>query len=150
MKDEYPRPLYTSFNENDKQRMHLPENQDKLLCIMADGGTKEQTQVKLELLLGKRAKTEDQIVVEESIRKLIRAIFDEAGKNAAMESNGNRILQKLAVTNKIHTASEYLKEGSENIKEAQKIANEWCISWNIIKQEEFERALSIYRDSKQQ
>lgn len=147
---DIPKPLATSLTAAELARLQSPEYQDQLLSIMADGGTKEQTMVKMELLLGKRQKTEAMLALEVPIRELYRRLYDEAGKSAKSE-NSNPLLAKLAVTTAIMDVYEHCNNDSDFLENKEKmleIANKYGISVNLIEKEEMDRAMAIYRDGK--
>ena len=147
---DIPKPLSSSLTAAELARLQSPEYQDKLLSIMADGGTKEQTMVKMELLLGKRQKTEAMLALEAPIRELYRRLYDEAGQSAKSE-NSNQLLAKLAVTNAIMDVYNHCNNDSEFLENKEKmleIANQYGISVNLIEKEEMDRAMAIYRDGK--
>lgn len=151
--EDYPQPLNIPFSYNDELKLKSSEYADKVLAIMADGGTKDQIKVKLEVLLNKRKPTESMKKVEGIIRNFYRRSFDAVGKLIIEESNGNAFLQKLIATTKLAKFNSDIDdiddiELNPTVKQMQETANNFCVSWNIIKDEEYKRALAIYRDGK--
>lgn len=148
---EIPKPLTNSITASDMALIQSEEYRDALLNIMADGGTKEQTLVKFEILLGKRQKTEAMLAIEEPIREMYRRAFDEACKSLNIGTTPN-IITKIQVTNAIMEVYKYFNdkenEGSKAKEKMQEIANRYCVSINIIEHEENQRALAKYRDGK--
>lgn len=148
--DEYPRPLSENLTPSDIALLQS-KYMDECLDIMADGGTKDQTKIKFELLLGKRKKTSDMIRMEEQIRSLYREIYDQA---LAVFHNvdTDNILTKLAATTKImEVYNGFNNENGEGHKTKQlfiDIANKYGVSVNIIEKEEHTRALSRFENSK--
>ncbi len=144
--EEYPKPLCEPLNNEDREKLLMPEYADKVLQIMIDGGTEEQTKIKLEILLNKRQKTEYMNELEKEIRNYFREIFEMVGKKVVEDSNGNPLIIKLNMATKL---LEWQKKSDDvninpTIKQLQEIANKTGVSWNIIKNEEYKRALDIY------
>ncbi len=147
---EYPQPLKENLTASDMAILHS-KYMDECLSIMADGGTKDESKIKFELLLGKRKKTEDMIRIEEQVRSLYRKIYDEALSEFRDEEADN-LMTKLAATTKLMEVYGYFNnEDGEGQKTKQlliEIANKYGISVNIIEQEEHARALSRFDRSK--
>ena len=145
--DDYPKPL-GQLTQSDMDRL-MAEFPDQMLSIMADGGTKEQSQVKMELLLGKRSKTEGMLAIENNLRSFFRKIYESVGEETAKKSsNENPILRKIAITNALFDMHKRINDREETVerKQMREIANAYGVSINILDDEEFHRALSIYRD----
>lgn len=144
--EDYPKPMF-SLTKEDMQRLTSGELMYKGLCIAADGGTKEQTQVKFEVLLGKREKTEAMLAVENLIRESYDKLYEEAAKIAS-ESSDNAVIRNLSIAiNIMKTCTEINKKGSEFYeakKEMIKLANKFCVSVNIIEKEEQEKIQAKY------
>ncbi len=143
---DYPKPMFTLTPEDMKILMS-DEYMTKGISIAADGGTKEQTQVKFEILLGKREKTEDMLAVEKPIREFFRRIYGEAAK-IAYESTDNALLRRLSVaTAMMKMYDEINKEGGtfyESKEKMIKIANKYGVSVNIIEEEEKQKIQDKY------
>ena len=149
--DDFAKPL-GQLTPSDMNRL-MTEFQDEMLSIMADGGTKEQSQVKMELLLGKRSKTEGMLTIEKEIRSFFREIYESVGEEAVNNNaSGNPLLHKMAVTTALLNAHQRINDGeeSEERKQMREIANAYGVSINLLDDEEYKRALSIYRDGEQQ
>lgn len=148
--DDYPRPLTENLTPSDMALLQS-KYMDECLSIMADGGTKDQTKIKFELLLGKRKKTTDMIRIEEQVRSLYREIYDQALVKFRNVDTDN-LLTKLAATTKImEIYNDFNNEDGEGYKTKQlfiDIANKYGISVNLIEQEEHTRALSRFDNSK--
>lgn len=148
--DEYPRPLLENLTPYDMALLQS-KYMDECLSIMADGGTKDQTKIKFELLLGKREKTRDMIRIEEQVRSLYREIYDQVLAEFHNVETGN-LLTKLAATTKLmEVYNDFNNEGGEGYKTKQlfiDIANKYGISVNLIEQEEHTRALSRFENGK--
>ena len=148
--EQYPQPLSENLTQSDMAILQS-KYMDECLSIMADGGTKDQTKIKFELLLGKRKKTTDMIRIEEQVRSLYREIYDQALAEFRNVDTGN-ILTKLAVTTKLmEVYNDFNTEDREGYKTKQlfiDIANKYGISVNLIEQEEHTRALSRFDRSK--
>ncbi|MBP5560961.1 MAG: hypothetical protein J6X70_04075 [Muribaculaceae bacterium] len=148
--DDYPKPL-GQLTPSDMNRL-MTEFQDEMLSIMADGGTKEQSQVKMELLLGKRSKTEGMLAIEKEIRSFFREIYESVGEETVNNNaSGNPLLRKMAVTTALLNAHQRINDGEESAerKQMREIANAYGVSINLLDDEEYKRALSIYRDGEQ-
>lgn len=147
---EYPRPLKENLTRSDMAILQS-KYMDECLAIMADGGTKDQTKIKFELLLGKRKKTSDMIRIEEQVRSLYREIFDEALSEFRNADTGNLLIRLAATTKLMEVYNDFNNEDGEGHKTKQlfiDIANKYGISVNIIEQEEHTRALSRFENSK--
>lgn len=146
--EDLPKPLKGGFTASDLARLQS-EYMDQFIAIMADGGSKEQSMVKFELLLGKRKKTESMIAIENQIRSLYRKAYDMAMSDFEVPDSKD-ILATLAVTNQIMAVYKYFNdedsEGHKTKEQITEIANQYGISVNLIESEEQNRALSKYRD----
>lgn len=144
--EDYPKPMF-SLGPNDMAKLMSEEYMDKCLSIAAEGGTKEQTQVKFEILLGKREKTEAMIAVEKPIREFFHTLYDTVGRNA-YQSSDNVLLRKLAVTTSLLDAYKAANEEDGQHYEAKvkmiEIANKFGVSVNIIESEEKQKATEKY------
>ena len=144
--EEYPRPLSENLTPSDMTLLQS-KYMDECLSIMADGGTKDQTKIKFELLLGKRKKTNDMIRIEEQVRSLYREVYDQALAEFRDVDTSN-LLTKLAATTKlIEVYNDFNNEDGEGYKTKRlfiDIANKYGISVNLIEQEEHTRALSRF------
>lgn len=138
--DEFPNAIMEKMND--------PDFQDKMLAIMAEGGTKEQIKNKLEYLIGAKKKPDDIIEMEENLRHLFRDIFDRAGMKLLKENNNHDIMYEMKATTILYELNKQLEDENNNpdINNLKNAANQLGISWNIIKSEEYKRALAIYRD----
>lgn len=148
--DDFPKPL-GQLTSSDMNRL-MTEFQDEMLSIMADGGTKEQSQVKMELLLGKRSKTEGMLAIEKEIRSFFRVIYESVGEETVNNNaSANPLLRKMAVTTALLNAHQRINDGEESAerKQMREIANAYGVSMNLLDDEEYKRALSIYRDGEQ-
>lgn len=132
-----------------RDKMNDSDFQDKVIAILAEGGTEEQIREKVDYLLGK--KNSDEITtLEERVRSYLRDKFDTVGNLIIRESDSFDIIHKIKATTMLSKLNDDL-DGSvvfpdvERIKEA---SNRVGISWNLIKSEEYKRALLIYRDGK--
>lgn len=144
--EDYPKPMFV-LGPDDMNKLMSEEYMDKCLGIAAEGGTKEQTQVKFEILLGKREKTEAMLAIEEQIREFFHELYDTAGKQA-YDSSENATLRKLAVTMSLTEAYKAANdEGGKHYEGKNKmieIANKFGVSVNIIESEEKELATQKY------
>lgn len=135
--EDYPKPMFV-LSPDDMQKLMSAELMEKSIGIAAEGGTKEQTQVKFEILLGKREKTEAMLAIEEPIREFFHNIYDNAAREA-FNSSDKPLLRKLAVTTSLMQAykSVNIEEGelhSAKDKMTQ-IANNFGVSINLIEME---------------
>lgn len=144
--EDYPKPMFV-LGPDDMMKLMSEEYMDKYLDIVAEGGTKEQIQVKFEVLLGKREKTEAMLAIEQPIRKFFHEIYDTAGRQA-YESSDNPLLRKIAVTtNLMNVYKEVNDENGVLYAEKNKmmeIANKFGVSINIIEVEEKHNAEEKY------
>lgn len=143
---DYPKPI-SELTAEDLKKLTSPKFMEQYIDIAAEGGTKEQTQIKIELLLGKREKTEAMLATEEPIRDFFHKLYDEAGQ-IAYNSSDNTILRKLAVSAALLDTykSTNEKDGEFYAKKQimLKIANKFGVSVNIIENEEKELAYKKY------
>lgn len=147
---EYPRPLMDNLTPSDMTLLQS-KYMDECLSIMADGGTKDQTKIKFELLLGKRKKTSDMIRIEEQVRSFYREIYDEALSEFRNADTGNLLIKLAATTKLMEVYNDFNNEDGEDYKTKQlfiDIANKYGISVNLIEQDEHTRALSRFDNSK--
>jgi hypothetical protein len=146
---DVPKPLSSHITQEEKNIL-LKKYQSEMLSIMADGGTKEQTQVKLEVLLGKREKTEAMLAIENELRSFFRDYYKMYGDEILNKSHNNDLLRKLVATTELLKAHQALSENdnTEERKKMRDIANYYCVSIHLIDDEEYNRALEIYRDGK--
>jgi len=133
-----------------REKMSDPDFQEKVIAILADGGTEDQIREKIDYLLGKK-KPDEITALEERVRHYIRNKFDTVGNLILKESNNFDIIHKMKAITMLSKLNNDLDGGevfpdAERIKEA---SNRVGISWNLIKSEEYKRALLIYRDGKQ-
>ena len=133
-----------------REKMSDPNFQEKVIAILADGGTEDQTREKIDYLLGKK-RPDEITALEERVRHYIRNKFDTVGNLILKESNNFDIFHKMKATTMLSKLNNDLDGGevfpdAERIKEA---SNRVGISWNLIKSEEYKRALLIFRDGKQ-
>ena len=144
-----PRPLNAPLTQKDMAILMQEGYQEKVLAIASDGGTKDETKIKLEVLLNKRPKTESMLAVEKQIRAFFRTVFSNTGQEALANSGGG-LLSKLAVATDLLNVSQLIEEddyeGAENIKTLIRVANGYGVSFHLIKDEEYKRALAKYRD----
>ena len=146
-KNNCPKPLNVSFSESDKSKLMEKEYQDKVILIMADGGTKEQIQIKLELLLNKRKKTQEMLLVEKSFRDFFRKAFESKHDEILSKSHGDMLMQKINASTILLSVLQEIDDatsGDENVKTMVEIGNQYGISFNLIKNEEYQKALSRY------
>ena len=147
---DIPRPLNIPFTAADQAFLMREENRDKVLMIASDGGSKDETKIKLEVLLKKRPKTEAMLEVEGQLRSFFRTMFEGAGERAITESGGNSLLRKLAAATNLLQVSQLIDaddyDGAEHVKDMIRIANSFGVSFHMIKDAEYKRALAKYRD----
>lgn len=126
------------------------EFQDKVIAILADGGTEDQINEKINYLLG-RNKSDEVTVLEERIRQFIREKFDTIGNLIFRDSNNFDIIHKIKATTMLSKLNDDLDGGDvfPDVERIRDAANRVGISWNLIKDEEYKRAILIYRDGKQ-
>lgn len=144
--EDYPKPMFV-LGPDDMQKLMSAELMEKSIDIAAEGGTKEQTQVKFEVLLGKREKTEAMLAIEEPIREFFHNIYDNAAREA-FNSSDYPSLRELAVTTSLVQAykSFNIEEGelhSAKDKMTQ-IANNFGVSINLIEIEVREKIKKEY------
>ncbi|MGM9694536.1 MAG: thioredoxin domain-containing protein [Alloprevotella sp.] len=144
--EDYPKPMFT-LGLDDMKRLMSEEFMNKGISIAAEGGTKDQTQVKFEILLGKREKTEAMLAIEKPIREFFHKLYDDAGREA-YESSDKPLLRKLAVATYMMEAYKSVnEEGGQHYAGKNKmieIANKYGVSVNIIESEEKEKATKKY------
>ena len=146
-KNKCPKPLNISFSESDKSKLMEKEYQDKVILIMADGGTKEQIQIKLELLLNKRKKTQEMLLVEKSFRDFFRKAFESKHDEIMSKSHGDMLMQRINASTILLSVLQEIDDAAsedENVKTMKELGNQYGISFNLIKNEEYQKALSRY------
>lgn len=151
-KNNCPKPLNVSFSESDKSKLMEKEYQDKVILIMADGGTKEQIQIKLELLLNKRKKTQEMLLVEKSFRNFFRKVFESKHDEIMSKSHGDMLMQRINASTILLSVLQEIDDAAsedENVKTMKELGNQYGISFNLIKNEEYQKALSRYDTNNQ-
>jgi len=149
--DDKPHPLYLPLTEADKATLRLESYQEKVIAFARDKGTNEETRLKIEILLKKRPKTSSMLAVEQQLRSFFQKVFDYYGQEALNNSNGG-LLSEMAVTSNLALVSQLIEqddyEDSEHVKEMIRIANSYGVSFHLIKDEEYNKALTKFRESK--
>lgn len=145
----YPK-LLGELTPSDIKRLNT-EFKDEMISIMADDATQEQTLVKLELLLGKRCKTKEMVAITQMIRDFFRDLYDSVGQKSVNNSSGDPSLRKIATATALIEANQRISTGEETIerKQMREIANLYGVSINLINDEEYNRAFSVYCGGKQ-
>ena len=133
-----------------KSRMDDSDFHDKCIAILAEGGTKEQIQLKMDYLSGKKTKPAEIIRLEQKIRGLFRKRFDAVGQRILIESSSFDIMHKIKAATILSKCNDALDDTLffPEIDDIKAGANKVGISVNIIKDEEYKRALAKYRDGK--
>lgn len=143
---DYPKPMFV-LGPDDMQKLMTEEFMDKSISIAADGGTKEQTQVKFEVLLGKREKTEAMLAIEKPIRDFFHKIYENAAVEA-FNSSDKTLLRKLAVATRLMQV--YIAVNDEDgelhstKEQMTQLANRYGVSVNLIEGEEKEKVTAKY------
>lgn len=144
--EDYPKPMF-QLTADDMKLLMSEEYMSKCLSIAAKGGTKEQTQVKFEVLLGKREKTEAMLAIEEPIREFFRKLYGDAAKSA-YESSDKPLLRKLTITTNMMNAYKSVNDEDGEFHKTKEqmtaIANKFGVSINLIEDEEKESATNKY------
>lgn len=126
-----------------------PDFQNSIITILAEGGTEKQIIEKMSCFLGGKEKSRNYVELEEKIRKEIRGLFDAVGKEILKDSSSFDLTHKIKATTILSKLNADLENNHiSTIDDIINSANEMGISWKIIKDEEFKRALAIYRDGK--
>lgn len=130
----------------DFAQLQNDEYVDKVVSIVADGGTKDQTLAKLEILLGKRIKTKQMLEVEESIREFYRRLFAEALSDAKLTTESseiNKIFERFLALEDIRDTLEMLKNNKSELSKTYQnildLANSVGVSMNQIEREELNK-----------
>lgn len=144
--EDYPKPMF-QLTAEDMKKLMSEEYTNKCLSIAAEGGTKEQTQVKFEVMLGKREKSEAMLTIEQPIREFFQKLYEETAKSA-YESSDNPLLRRLAITTSMMNTYKSVNDEDGELHEAKEqmtaIANKYGISINLIEEEEKEVATNKY------
>lgn len=130
----------------DLAQLQNEEYVDKVVSIVADGGTKDQTLAKLEILLGKRIKTKQMLEVEELIRGFYRRLFAEALSDAKLTTESseiNNIFEHFLALEDIRNTLEMLKNNKSELSKTYQnildLANSVGVSMNQIEREELNK-----------